>query len=94
MIKNLELVVGNILNKLDVLCGPEDLEDCLRTKGDCTMVKFSCQRKSSEVLRKKKKLKNIDGSEYDFNAGIKLYTNESLCPYYLELWEGNVRGSG
>ena len=51
-----------------------------------TIVKFSSRRKSSEVLRKKKKLKNIDGSKFDFNAGVKLYINESLCPYYRGLW--------
>ena len=76
----------NILNEIDVSCGPEDLEDCHRIKGDRTIVKFSSRRKSSKVLRKKKKLKNIDGSKFDFNAGVKLYINESLCPYYRGLW--------
>ena len=33
-----------------------------------------------------KKLKNIDSSKFDFNAGLKLHINESLCPYYRELW--------
>ena len=76
----------NILNEIDVSCGPEDLEDCHRIKGDRTIVKFSGRRKSSEVLREKKKLKNIDGSKFDFNAGVKLYISESLCPYYRGLW--------
>ena len=71
---------------IDVPCGPEDLEDCHRIKGDGTIVKFSSRRKSSVVLRKNKKLKNIDGSKFNFNAGVKLYINESLCPYYRGLW--------
>ena len=84
--KNLQLTVCIILNEIDIPCGPEDLEDCHRIKGDCTIVKFSSRRKSSEVLHKKKNLKNIDGSKFDFNAGVKLYINESLCPYYRGLW--------
>ena len=62
--KNLQATVCNILNKIDVPCGSEDLEDCHRIKGDRTIVKFSSRRKSSEVLRKKKKFKNIDGSKF------------------------------
>ena len=77
--KNLQSTVCNILNKIDVPCGPEDLEDCHRIKGDCTIV-------SSEILCKKKKLKNIDGSKFDLNAGVKLHINETLCPYYRGLW--------
>ena len=50
------------------------------------IVKFSSRRKSSDILHNKKKLKNIDGSKFDFNAGVKLYINESLCPYYRGLW--------
>ena len=44
--KNLQLTVCNILNKIDVPCGPEDLEDCHRIKGNLTIVKFSSRRKS------------------------------------------------
>ena len=66
--RNLQSAVCNIINKIDVPFGPEDLEDCHRIKGDRTIVKFSSRRKSSEVLREKKKIKNIDGSKLDFNA--------------------------
>ena len=37
--KNLQSTACNILNEIDVPCGPEDLEDCHRIKGDCTIVK-------------------------------------------------------
>ena len=42
--------------------------------------------KSSEVLKKKKKLKNLDIGKYGFNDESKIYINESLCPYYHGLW--------
>ena len=69
--KNPRVTVCNILNEIDVPYGPEDLEDCHKIKDDHTMVKCSSRRKSSEILHKKKKLKNIDGSKFDFNAGVK-----------------------
>ena len=75
------------MNEIDLPCGPEDLEDYYRIKGDRTIVKFSSRRKSSEALRQKKKLKNMDGSKFDFNAGVNLYTDESLCPFHKRLWE-------
>ena len=78
--KNLQATVCNILNEIDVPCGSEDLEDCHRIKGDCTIAKFSSRRKSSGVLHEMKKLKNIDGSKFDFNAGVKLYINKCLWP--------------
>ena len=56
-----------------------------RIKGDTTITKFSSRRKSSEVLNKKKKLKNLDIGKYGFNDGSMIYINESLCPYYREL---------
>ena len=37
-------------------------------------------------MRKNKKFKNTEGSKFDFNAENKLYTNESLCPYYRGLF--------
>ena len=91
--KNLQSTVCNILNETDVPCDPEDLEDCHRTKGDRTIVKFSSRRKSSEVLRKKKKLKNIDGYKFDFNAEVKLYIKK-VSAHITEDYGENVRNSG
>ena len=83
--KNLQSTVCNILNEIDVPCGPEHLEDCHRIKGDHTIVKFS-RRKSSEVLRKNKKIRIIDSSKFDVNNGFTLYINEGVCPYYRRFW--------
>ena len=62
---------------MDVVCDSNDIEDCHRIKGDRTTIKFSSRRKSSEVLNKKKKLKNLDIGKYGLNG---------LCPYYRGLW--------
>ena len=32
------------------------------------------------------RLKNIDGSKFNFSDEAKLYINESICPYYRGLW--------
>ena len=47
------------LKEIDIPCGPEDLEDCLRIKSECTILKFRSRRKSSEVPLKKKKLNTL-----------------------------------
>ena len=43
--ENLQSSVCNILNEIDVPCGPEGLEDCHRMKGGLAIVKFSSRRK-------------------------------------------------
>ena len=65
----------------------KNIEDCYGIKGNSTIIKFSCQRKSSELLNKKKKPKNLDIRKYDLNDGSRIYINESLCLYYRGLWE-------
>ena len=80
--KNLQSTVCSILGDINVLCDSNDIEDCHRIKGDRTVIKFSSQMKSSEVLNKKKKLKNLDIGKYGLNDGPRIYINESLYPYY------------
>ena len=90
--KNLQSTVCSIFGKIDVVCcDSNDIEDCHRIKGDRTIINFSSQRKSSQVLNKKKKLKNLDTGKYGFNDGSRIYINESLCPYYRGLW-GKCKG--
>ena len=80
--KNLQSTVCSILGDINVLCDSNDIEDCHRIKGDRTVIKFSSQMKSSEVLNKKKKLKNLDIGKYVLNDGPRIYINESLYPCY------------
>ena len=51
--KNVQSTACSILNETDVPCGPEDLEDYHRIKGDHAIVKFSSRRKSSEFCLKR-----------------------------------------
>ena len=74
--KNLQSTVCNILNEIDISCAQEDLKDCHRIRGNRTIFKFSSRRKLPDVLGEK----NIDGPKFDFNAGVKVYINESLYP--------------
>ena len=83
--KNLQSTVCSILGDIDVVCDSNNIEDCHRIKGDRTIIEFSSRRKSSEVLNKKKKLKNLDIEKYGINDGSRIYINESLCPYYRGL---------
>ena len=55
-------------------------------KGDRTIIKFSTQRKFSEVLNKKNKLKYLDIGKYGLNDGSRIYIIESVCPYQHKLW--------
>ena len=85
--KNLQSTVCSILGDIDLVCDSNDIEHCHRIKGDKTIIKFSCRRKSSEVLNKKKKLKNLDIGKYGLNDGSRIYINECHCPYYRGLWD-------
>ena len=89
--KNLQSTVCSILGDIDKVCDSNDIEDCHRIKGDRTIIKFSSRRKSTEVVNKKKKLKNLDIGKYGLNDGSRIYINESLCPYYRGLW-GKCKG--
>ena len=55
-----------------------------------SVVKFSKRKVCQQVLRAKKKLKNIDHSEFDFPEGTAIFINESLCSYY-KCYGTNVR---
>ena len=60
------------------------IEACHRlTKSDRTIVKFS-QRKDCQHI--KKGLKDLNPTNLSFPEGTKIYLNDSLCPYYRELW--------
>ena len=89
--KNLQATVCSILGDIDIVRDSNNIQDCHWIKGDRTIIKFSSRRKSSEVLNKEKKLKNLDIRKYGLNDGSRIYINESLCPYYHGLW-GKCKG--
>ena len=89
--KNLQSTACSILGGINVVCDSNNIENCHRIKEDRTISKFSSRRKSSKVLNKKQKPKNLDIGKYGFNDGSRIYINESLCPYYRGL-QGKCKG--
>ena len=61
------------------------LEDCHRipSKGSPQklILKLSCRKDSRRVLPNKKKLKQLKPESLSLPVGVKIYINESLCPY-------------
>ena len=66
------------------------VEDCHRipSKGSPKIVilKLSCRKDSIQVLLNKNKLKQLKPESLNLPASLKIYINESLCPYYEKLW--------
>ena len=91
--KNLQSTVYSILGEIDLVCQPNDIENCHRNRKERAIIKFSSRRKSSEVLNKKKKLKHLDIRKHVVNDESRIYINESLHPYYGGLLE-NVKFFG
>ena len=71
--KNLQSTVCTFFGDINAVCNSNDIKDCHRIKGDITIIIFSSRRKSSEVLNKKKKLKNLDIRNYALNDGSNMY---------------------
>ena len=89
--KNLQSTICSILGDIDVVCDSNDIEYCHRIKGDRVIIEFNSRMKSSEILNKKKKLKDLDIGKYGLNDESSIYINESLCSYYRGLW-GKYKG--
>ena len=51
------------------------------------LLQLNMKRKDYEhTMRVEKDLKDLDATDLNLPAGTKLYINDSLCPYYRELW--------
>ena len=74
-------------NSIDFDIGEGRIEACHRlTKSDCTFVKFSRREDCEHLMRIKKGLKDLNPTNLSFPEGVKIYVNDSLCPYYRGLW--------
>ena len=84
----LEPTVCRILHHIGVNISGDKIEACHRLgkNSDRTIVKFSSRKDCEHTMRVKKDLKDLDATDLDLPAGTKLYINDSLCPYYRELW--------
>ena len=84
----LEPTACRILHHIGVNISGYKIEACHRLgkNSDRTIAKFSSRKDWEHTMRVKKDLKDLDASDLDLAAGKKLYINDSLCPYYRELW--------
>ena len=78
------------MDAIDALVNTDLVKDCHRipSKGSPKKVilKLRRQKDSRRVLLNKKKLKQLKPESLNLPAGVKIYINESLCPYYKKLW--------
>ena len=79
-----------ILDAIDFSFNNQMVEDCHRmpSKGSPQKVifKLSRQKDSRRVLLNKKKLEQLKPETLNWPAGVKIYINEIICPYYKKLW--------
>ena len=83
----LEGKVLEIFKKIDVSIAKEKVESCHRLYDKkTTIIKLSSRKDALNVLRSKKKLKDLNLNELGFDGVLKIYINESLSGYYKLLW--------
>ena len=79
-----------ILDAIDFSFNNQMVEDCHRipSKGSPQKVifKLSRQKDSRRVLLNKKKLEQLKPETLNWPAGVKIYINKIICPYYKKLW--------
>ena len=92
--KDIEKKVLEILDAIDAPVSTDLVEDCHRIPSKSSpnkvILKLSRPKDSRRVLLNKKKLKQLKPvchlKSLNLPAGVKIYINESLCPYYKKLW--------
>ena len=57
-----------------------------RIKGNRTITKLSSRKDCHQVLRAKKRLKDLDGTTLNLPKETKIFIKESLCGCYRGLW--------
>ena len=74
-----------ILDAIDAQVNTDLVEDCHRIPSNSSpkkvILKLSRRIDSRRVLLKKKNLKQLKPESLNLSAGVKIYINESLCPY-------------
>ena len=88
--KDITKKVLKILAAIDALVNTDLAEDCHRIPSKVSpkkvILKLSYRKNSRWVLLNKKKLKQLKPETLNLPAGVKIYINKSLCPYYKKLW--------
>ena len=88
--KDIEKKVFEILDAIDAPVNTDLVDDCHRIPSKSSpkkvILKLSRRKDSRRVLLNKKKLKQLKPESLNLPAGVNIYINESLCPYYKKLW--------
>ena len=89
---NLQNSVINICDKIGVHVEEGDIQACHRMylkprdNGVArTLVRFLGKKTSGDILRSKKKLKDLNYVDLAFSAETKIFANDNLCPYFKKL---------
>ena len=84
----LEQKVCDVIQEIGVNICDRDIQACHRLKDrDRAIVKFTNRKDCLQIVRVKRQLKGLDPSAVDLPEGTKIFINESLCPYYREVWK-------
>ena len=81
---DLEKTFSKILEKVAMEVPAKNIDECHRVgKQGRVIVKFLRRKDCRQVLSVKKDIQKITATDFKLpNTSIKLYLNESLCPYY------------
>ena len=90
----LEEKVCGIFYELGVGIGQRDIQACHQIKNNRTILKLSNRKDCLQVLRAKKRLKDLYGTTLNLPSDTKIFINESLCGYYRGLWNKCKRLKG
>ena len=90
----LEEKVCGIFHELGVEIGQRDIQACHRIKTNRTKLKLSNRKDCLQVLRAKKRLKDLDGTTLNLPSDTKIFINESCCGYFGGLWNKCKRLKG
>ena len=90
----LEEKVCGIFHEHGVEIGQRDIQACHRIKNNRTIIKLSNRKDCLQVLRPKKRLKDLDGTTLNLRSDSKIFINKSLCGYYRGLWNKCKRLKG
>ena len=78
-----------VLDAIDAPVNTDLVDDCHRIPSEGSpkkvILKLSRWKVFRRVLLNKKKLKLLKPESLNVPAGVKIYINESLCPYYKKL---------
>ena len=70
--------VYSILHELGMELGQRDIQVCHQVKNNRTIVKLSDRKDCPQILRAKKRWKDLDGTTFNLPSDTKIFVNESI----------------